>query len=99
MFDTSAKKALAKVQSSSDAVSCLTFDQNGLQLVVGYHDGSLSTVDLRSLDRGVAHVSGTVENAHQLKFNEGVLAVAAHAFKPMLVSAGADCLVKVYEIS
>jgi WD40 repeat protein len=98
LFDVSAKKALAKVQHT-DAVSCLTFDQNGLQLFVGYHDGSLQTVDLRSLDRGTAHISGVVENAHQLKFNEGVLSVAAHAFKPLLVSSGADCLIKVYEIS
>ena len=52
MFDYSQKKVLAEVQSD-DAISSVSFDQNGLQLVSGHLDGSVRIWDLRQMSKGV----------------------------------------------
>jgi WD40 repeat protein len=43
---------LAEVQSD-DAISSVSFDQNGLQLVSGHLDGSVRIWDLRQMSKGV----------------------------------------------
>lgn len=98
IFDYAQSKEVVKVQHGSEAVSCVSFDQNGLQLVTGSHDGSIKVWDLRKMVKGEAALLAT-QQAHQLKHNEGVLAIAVHPQLPLLISGGGDSLIKVFEMS
>jgi WD40 repeat protein len=51
IFDYSSKKVLAEA-TSDEAISSISFDQNGLQLVSGHVDGSVRIWDLRKVSKG-----------------------------------------------
>ncbi len=64
------------VKHSNEAVSSLCFNSNGLELITGSHDGSLKVWDIRKVSS--VSLLCTHIQAHQLKHDEGVLAVVVH---------------------
>jgi striatin 1/3/4 len=84
----------------------LALDPNGLYLLSGAHDGSLRLWNMeKRVCLQVGHIClcrrhglhGLQEiAAHRKKFDESVLAVAFHPSRPLIGSAGADALAKVY---
>ena len=51
MFDYSNKKVLAET-AGEEAISSISFDQNGLQIISGHVDGSVRIWNLRKLSKG-----------------------------------------------
>lgn len=78
----------------TDAVTSLSIDAAGFSLVSGGHDCSVRFWDL------LGSRSCMQENtSHREKAHEGVLAVEFHPSVPVLASAGADGVVKLYASS
>ncbi|VDM19413.1 unnamed protein product [Wuchereria bancrofti] len=73
-----------------EAISCLAIDPNGLYLLSGSHDGSLRlwNMEKRICLQEIA--------AHRKKFDSAVMTVAFHPSRPLIGSAGADALAKVF---
>jgi striatin 1/3/4 len=92
-FDTRQSACIKEIVGHTDAVSSLAFSPVGHQLVSGGHDGSIRTWDVRKfqcLHEMLAHLK---------KYDEMVRVVALHSAQPLLVSGGADAIVRLYESS
>jgi striatin 1/3/4 len=77
-----------------DGVTCLSIDPSGFSLVSGSHDCSIRFWDLLNSKQCVQEFT-----IHRLKATEGVLDVEFHATLPVMASAGADGIVKIYTSS
>ncbi|KRY89935.1 Striatin, partial [Trichinella pseudospiralis] len=89
-FDNNTGQMIDSVVAHLDAVTCLSIDPNGLYLLSGSHDGSLR---LWNVDTKMCLQETT---AHRKKFDASLHAVAFHASRPMIASAGADGLTKIF---
>ncbi|KRY39251.1 Striatin-3, partial [Trichinella spiralis] len=89
-FDNNTGQMIDSVVAHLDAVTCLAIDPNGLYLLSGSHDGSLR---LWNVDTKMCLQETT---AHRKKFDASLHAVAFHASRPMIASAGADGLIKIF---
>jgi len=90
-FDTRQSACVKEIVGHTDAVSSLAFSPAGHQLVSGGHDGSIRTWDVRKfqcLHEMLAHLK---------KYDEMVRAVTLHSAQPLLVSGGADAIVRLFE--
>lgn len=95
MFDFSANKITHTIpQAHSTQISSLCLSKTGLQLVSGCHNGTIKIWDLRKVGTALC----TIEKAHLPKYDESVMSLTMHPSQPLLVSTGADALVKVYEM-
>jgi striatin 1/3/4 len=76
-------------------VSSVSFNNSngGLNLISGSHDGTIKIWDLRNYK-----VTGEFTKAHQRKYDEGVMCIAAHSKMPFFASGGADCTINIYEL-
>ena len=77
-----------------DAVTSLSIDAAGFALVSGSHDCSVRFWDILGSRACVQEISG-----HREKAREGVLAVEFHPTMPVMASAGADGVVKLFASS
>lgn len=77
-----------------DSVTSLSIDAAGFSLVSGSHDCSVRFWDLLGSRSCIQEISSHREKAH-----EGVLAVEFHPSVPVMASAGADGVVKLYASS
>uniref|UniRef100_A0A7E4W249 Striatin domain-containing protein n=1 Tax=Panagrellus redivivus TaxID=6233 RepID=A0A7E4W249_PANRE len=89
-FDNNSGKLIYGAVAHVEAISTLAIDPNGLYLMSGSHDGSLRiwNMEQRKCLQEIA--------AHRKKFDMSVLAVAFHPSRPLIGSAGADSLVKIF---
>ncbi|KAK6027768.1 WD domain, G-beta repeat protein [Ostertagia ostertagi] len=71
-------------------ISSLAIDPNGLYLLSGSHDGSLRMWNMEK------RVCLQEISAHRKKYDASVTCVAFHPSRPLIGSAGADSLAKVY---
>lgn len=95
MFDFAASKVTHTIaQAHATQISSLALSKTGLQLISGCHGGAIKVWDLRKV--GVALCS--VESAHMNKYDEAVMSLTMHPNQPLLVSTGADSLVKLFEL-
>ena len=77
-----------------DAVTSLSIDAAGFSLVSGGHDCSIRFWDILGSRACVQELTN-----HREKAAEGVLAIEFHPSLPVLASAGADGVVKLYASS
>jgi len=77
-----------------DAVTSLSIDAAGFSLVSGGHDCSVRFWDILGSKSCVHEIA-----SHREKAKEGVLAVEFHPTLPIMASAGADGVVKLYATS
>lgn len=77
-----------------DAVTSLSVDAAGFALVSGGHDCSVRFWDILGSRACVQEVT-----SHREKAREGVLDVEFHPTLPIMASAGADGVVKLYASS
>ena len=101
LFDFSANKITHSLpQAHSTCTSSLALSSTGLQLISGSHDGSIKVWDLRKLGAGKNEPLCSVEKAHLAKYDEAVMGLATQSSgkSPLLVSTGADSVVKIYEM-
>lgn len=77
-----------------DAVTSLSIDAAGFSLVSGSHDCSVRFWDILGSKSCVQEIT-----SHREKATEGVLAVEFHPTLPIMASAGADGVVKLYASS
>ncbi|CDW57560.1 striatin 3 [Trichuris trichiura] len=89
-FDNNSGQMIDCVVAHLDAVTCLSIDPNGLFLLSGSHDGSLR---LWNIDSKTCLQETT---AHRKKFDESLFSVAFHPSRPIIASAGADGLAKIF---
>ncbi|KAL7746553.1 1,2-dihydroxy-3-keto-5-methylthiopentene dioxygenase [Sorochytrium milnesiophthora] len=89
-FDTNSGKAVHSMVAHLDAVSTLDINASGLTLVSGGHDCSV-----RFWDIGTKACMQEF-TAHRRKYDEGIWSVQYHPSLPLMVSGGADSVVKVY---
>ncbi|OZC04869.1 hypothetical protein X798_08171 [Onchocerca flexuosa] len=89
-FDNNTGKMIHGTVAHVEAISCLAIDPNGLYLLSGSHDGSLRlwNMEKRICLQEIA--------AHRKKFDSAVMTVAFHPSRPLIGSAGADALAKVF---
>lgn len=100
LFDFSSNKITHSIaQAHATQVSSLALSKTGLQLISGCHDGTIKLWDLRKLG-GQPVPLCTVEKAHLSKYDEAVTSLLVHpnSNSPLLISTGADSLVKIYEM-
>lgn len=71
-------------------ISSLAIDPNGLYLLSGSHDGSLRLWNMEK------RICLQEIPAHRKKFDSAVMSVAFHPSRPLIGSAGADGLAKVF---
>ena len=106
VFDYGSDAVVKSIPSAhSDAVSCLGISNTGLQLLSGGHDGHLKVWDLRKMDEPDAdkQVQTTeplhvVQNAHKMKYDEGVQGLMIHPTQPFVATGGADSIIQVFEL-
>ncbi|CAD6195052.1 unnamed protein product [Caenorhabditis auriculariae] len=89
-FDTSSGSLIHSSVAHVEGVSSLAIDPNGLYLLSGSHDGSLR---LWNMEKKVCLQE---ISAHRKKYDAAVTSVAFHPSRPLIGSAGADSLAKVY---
>ena len=89
-FDINSCCCIKDLVGHTDSVSSLWISEN--YLVSGGHDGSLRFWDIRTY-QCLQEIS-----AHRKKYDEGVLSISQHPSFPLMASAGADSLVKLYHI-
>ncbi|VDM44569.1 unnamed protein product [Toxocara canis] len=89
-FDNTTGKLIHGTVAHVEAISSLAIDPNGLYLLSGSHDGSLR---LWNMEKRVCLQEIA---AHRKKFDSAVMSVAFHPSRPLIGSAGADGLAKVF---
>lgn len=89
-FDNNTGKVIHGTVAHVEAISSLAIDPNGLYLLSGSHDGSLR---LWNMEKRVCLQEIA---AHRKKFDSAVMSVAFHPSRPLIGSAGADGLAKVF---
>ena len=89
-FDTNSCICVKDLVGHTDSVSSLW--ASGNYLVSGGHDGSLRFWDVRTY-QCLQEIP-----AHRKKYDEGVFCISQHPSLPLMASAGADSLVKLYHI-
>uniref|UniRef100_A0AC35U8H8 WD_REPEATS_REGION domain-containing protein n=1 Tax=Rhabditophanes sp. KR3021 TaxID=114890 RepID=A0AC35U8H8_9BILA len=89
-FDNNSGKLIHSTVAHVESISTLAIDPNGLYLLSGCHDGSLRlwNMEKRTCLQEIA--------AHRKKFDMSVMSVAFHPSRPIIGSAGADSLAKIY---
>lgn len=94
IYDILTGQCTHSMLSHLDAVTSLSVDTAGFSLVSGSHDCSVRFWDI------IGSKSCTQEmTIHREKAREGVLAVEYHPTLPIMASAGADGVVKLYTTS
>ncbi|KAI5622241.1 striatin-4, partial [Silurus asotus] len=89
-LDNKTGKVIHSMVAHLDAVTCLTTDPKGSYLISGSHDCS---VRLWMLDNRTCVQEIT---AHRKKHDEAIHDVAFHPSQPLIASAGADSLAKIF---
>ncbi|XP_030073358.1 striatin-4 [Microcaecilia unicolor] len=89
-LDNRTGKVMHSMVAHLDSVTCLAVDPNATFLMSGSHDCSLR---LWSLENRTCMQEIT---AHRRKHEEAIHDVAFHPSKPLIASAGADALAKVF---
>ncbi|KAI6243827.1 hypothetical protein M3Y99_00047600 [Aphelenchoides fujianensis] len=89
-FDNNTGKLIRSSVAHVQSISTLAADPNGLYLLSGCDDGSLRLWDMET--RGCLQEIAV----HRKKYDEAVMAVAFHPSRPLIGSAGADSLVKIF---
>ncbi|KAB5550031.1 hypothetical protein PHYPO_G00048960 [Pangasianodon hypophthalmus] len=89
-MDNKTGKVIHSMVAHLDAVTCLTTDPKGSYLISGSHDCS---VRLWMLDNRTCVQEIT---AHRKKHDEAIHDVAFHPSQPLIASAGADSLAKIF---
>lgn len=89
-MDNKTGKVIHSMVAHLDAVTCLTTDPKGSYLISGSHDCS---VRLWMLDN---HTCVQEITAHRKKHDEAIHDVAFHPSQPLIASAGADSLAKIF---
>ncbi|OMJ90507.1 hypothetical protein SteCoe_7094 [Stentor coeruleus] len=89
-FDVNSCSCVKDLVGHTDSISSLWMSGNSL--VSGGHDGSLRFWDVRNY-QCLQEIP-----AHRKKYDEGVLCISQHPSFPLIASAGADSLVKLYHI-
>jgi striatin 1/3/4 len=89
-FDINSCSCVKDLVGHTDSVSSLWMSGN--YLVSGGHDGSLRFWDVRTY-QCLQEIP-----AHRKKYDEGVLCICQHPSFNLMASAGADSLVKLYNI-
>uniref|UniRef100_A0A0N5BXD3 WD_REPEATS_REGION domain-containing protein n=1 Tax=Strongyloides papillosus TaxID=174720 RepID=A0A0N5BXD3_STREA len=89
-FDNNTGKLIHSTVAHVESISTLAIDPNGLYLLSGSHDGSIRlwNMEKRTCLQEIA--------AHRKKFDMSVMSVAFHPSRPIIGSAGADSLAKIY---
>ncbi|CEF70346.1 Striatin-3 [Strongyloides ratti] len=89
-FDNNTGKLIHCTIAHVESISTLAIDPNGLYLLSGSHDGSLRlwNIEKRTCIQEIG--------AHRKKFDMSVMSVAFHPSRPIIGSAGADSLAKIY---
>jgi striatin 1/3/4 len=82
------------ILAHQDSVTSVSLDAAGLSLVSGGHDCSVRFWDILGSCACVQEIP-----SHREKAREGVLAVEFHPTLPVMASAGADGVVKLYASS
>ncbi|KAI1717037.1 striatin [Ditylenchus destructor] len=92
-FDNNTGKLIHGTVAHVESIGTLAIDPNGLYLLSGSHDGSLRlwNMEKRICLQEIA--------AHRKKYDMSVMAVAFHPSRPLIGSAGADSLAKVFATS
>ncbi|VDL71137.1 unnamed protein product [Nippostrongylus brasiliensis] len=85
-FDNHTGKLMHSAVAHVEGISSLAIDPNGLYLLSGSHDGSLRMWNMEKREI----------SAHRKKYDASVTCVAFHPSRPLIGSAGADSLAKVY---
>jgi striatin 1/3/4 len=89
-FDNRTGNRLHSMVAHLDGVTSLAVDPNGLFVASGSHDCSLR---LWNFDTKTCVQEMT---AHRKKYEESICDIAFHSVKPMIGSAGADAIAKVF---
>ncbi|ETN79845.1 Striatin family protein [Necator americanus] len=89
-FDNHTGKLTHSAVAHVEEISSLAIDPNGLYLLSGSHDGSLRMWNMEK------RVCLQEISAHRKKYDASVTCVAFHPSRPLIGSAGADSLAKVY---
>ncbi|XP_062408731.1 striatin-4 [Sardina pilchardus] len=89
-LDNNTGKVVHSMVAHLDAVTCLTTDPKGTYLVSGSHDCSVRLWMLESRTC-VQEIT-----AHRKKHDEAIHDVAFHPSQPLIASAGADALAKIF---
>ncbi|KAG0258382.1 hypothetical protein DFQ27_004670 [Actinomortierella ambigua] len=93
-FDINSGNCTFSMLAHTDAVSSLDIDPSGLVLCSGGHDASIRYWDIVSTQTCLQEFTG-----HRRKGDEGVCDVKYHPSLPgVMASAGADSVVKVYNL-
>lgn len=89
-FDAQSGKLIHSMTAHLDSITSVGIDPSGLYCVSGSHDCSLRiwSIETRQCIQEIT--------AHRKKFDEAILDVAFHPNKPLIASAGADALAKVF---
>jgi len=89
-FDLNSGKCVNSMVAHLDAVSCISINPNGLNLISGGHDSSIRCWDITT------YACTQEFTSHRKKYDEGVHSLAFHPNIPILASGGADSTVRVY---
>ena len=87
LFDLNSMRSIKSSVAHTDAVTCLLVKD--FTLISGGHDGSIRAWDIRKMQLLYEVPS------HRRKYDESVLCI--DQYKSMLVSGGADSIIKVYD--
>ena len=96
--DLNNHKVCLKIKGGDDAIASLCWDQSGLLLATGCHDGSVKVFDVKNMAKGEHNELCHVQNVHTIKDNEGVLGVCVQSQQQVLLTSGADGFVKVHKM-
>ncbi|PCH38704.1 WD40 repeat-like protein [Wolfiporia cocos MD-104 SS10] len=94
IFDVLTGHCTHSMLAHLDSVTSLSFDAAGFALVSGSHDCSIRFWDILNTRACVQEIT-----SHREKAREGVLDVEFHPTLPIMASAGADGVVKLYASS
>ncbi|KAH8102891.1 WD40-repeat-containing domain protein [Cristinia sonorae] len=94
IFDILTGQCTHSMVTHLDAVTSLSIDAAGFSLVSGSHDCSVRFWDILGSKACVQEIT-----THREKAKEGVLAVEFHPTLPIMASAGADGVIKLYASS
>ncbi|PAV63745.1 hypothetical protein WR25_07995 [Diploscapter pachys] len=89
-FDNANGQLIHSSVAHVEGISSLAIDPNGLYLLSGSHDGSLRLWQMEK------RICLQEISAHRKKYDASVTSVAFHPSRPLIGSAGADGLAKVY---